>query len=449
MKLLTNTAHVQSPFIIVKIGNYTFGQYSKDNTTNMYGKGITVTFPNMVQSLTVNKVNGVVNQYSVQLIYQIAAGQDPNFMEQVFSQISGTRRMYISYGDWNQPHFIYKEEEVFVSKIQTQFDFASSRITYTVSAVSTCSSLSATLWTFGRRVDKPSNVIISILKNKMYGLQDIFTGMTNIDKVLQEGLIPSSDAVVNIPSKTDINVLDYLSYLVSCMTCTSNDPKDIIHDSVYRLSVYDDITNTFGGTYFKIVKVPAVLGEYVSKDIYEVDVGYPSDNFVTKFELTNNDSWAIMYNIAQVNQNNYSYMLDNQGNRITTGAPEIVQSRSTKEITESNKNWWTQMTKFPVSAQLEIQGLLRPAMLMQNVKINSYFYGQKFIASGIYFITKQIDSVSGRGFKTTLYLQRYGGDTEEDSAMYKNYTPRVTTTGSSTTHLSSSGNIHGGGGRHF
>ena len=73
MKLLTNTAHVQSPFIIVKIGNYTFGQYSKDNTINMYGKGITVTFPNMVQSLTVNKVNGVVNQYSVQLIYQIAA----------------------------------------------------------------------------------------------------------------------------------------------------------------------------------------------------------------------------------------------------------------------------------------------------------------------------------------------------------------------------------------
>lgn len=68
------------------------------------------------------------------------------------------------------------------------------------------------------------------------------------------------------------------------------------------------------------------------------------------------------------------------------------------------------MTEFPVQATLEIKGLLRPALLMQYVRVNSYFYGKKYVASGLYIITKQIDSISGSGYKTTLSLTRIGGD---------------------------------------
>ena len=424
----------------------------------MYGKAVAVTYPNMVSSLTVNKVNGTVNTYTVNLIYQIAAGDDPNLMEKVLGTIKDKRRMYISYGDWNQPTFIYKEEEVLVTKVNTRFDFANSRIYYDISAVSTTTTLTSSLWNFGRRVAKPSTVILELLQNQMYGLQQIFTGMTNIDKIISDGLIPTSDKVVNIPQKHDINVLDYLAYLVGCMTSNSNDADSIIHNSVYKVAVYDDITNQYSGTYFKIIEIPTEYIEYGNNDIFEVDVGYPTETFVTKFDITTNDSWAILYESAEQNANQYSYLLNTNGGRLSSGAPNIVQSVSTKEITEANKNWWTQMTKFPIQASLEIQGLLRPAMLMQYVKINSYFYGQKFIASGIYIITKQVDTVNGSGFKTTLTLTRVGGDTYEDSQNYKNYqhesnkTSRVTEYDKiqgSTVHTSSSGNVHGGGGRHF
>ena len=67
--------------------------------------------------------------------------------------------------------------------------------------------------------------------------------------------------------------------------------------------------------------------------------------------------------------------MDNEGNSYSTPIPEIMRDRLTREITEASKNWWTEVTSFPVKATLKITGLLRPAMLMQYVKINSYFYG--------------------------------------------------------------------------
>jgi hypothetical protein len=68
------------------------------------------------------------------------------------------------------------------------------------------------------------------------------------------------------------------------------------------------------------------------------------------------------------------------------------------------------MTEFPITATLTIKGLMRPSILMSKVRINSYFYGIKHISSGLYIITKQEDSVSSSGYRTTLTLTRIGAD---------------------------------------
>ena len=70
------------------------------------------------------------------------------------------------------------------------------------------------------------------------------------------------------------------------------------------------------------------------------------------------------------------------------------------------------MTTFPVTATLRIKGLIRPAMLMTYVRVNAFFYGQRHIASGIYIITKQEDSISSNGYRTTLSLTRIASDNE-------------------------------------
>jgi hypothetical protein len=69
--------------------------------------------------------------------------------------------------------------------------------------------------------------------------------------------------------------------------------------------------------------------------------------------------------------------------------------------------WFTKVTKYPISATLKIQGLLRPAQLMQYIRLNVVFPGgNKHISSGLYIITKQIDDIGDNGYTTTLSLTR-------------------------------------------
>ena len=75
--LLAAENYVQVPLIWVKIGAYTFGKY--DSNYSGYKK-----YPNYVQSLEVTKVNGVVNNYSLTLIYPLTQDTDPNFFEKIF-----------------------------------------------------------------------------------------------------------------------------------------------------------------------------------------------------------------------------------------------------------------------------------------------------------------------------------------------------------------------------
>lgn len=64
------------------------------------------------------------------------------------------------------------------------------------------------------------------------------------------------------------------------------------------------------------------------------------------------------------------------------------------------------MTQYPITVTVTLKGLLRPAILMTYVKLNVLFYGRSHIASGVYIITKQTDSIDGSGYKTTLNLTR-------------------------------------------
>ena len=47
-------------------------------------------------------------------------------------------------------------------------------------------------------------------------------------------------------------------------------------------------------------------------------------------------------------------------------------------------------------------------MLMSYIKINTLFYGQKDLASGL--VTEQQDTISGSGYSTELTLLRVAGD---------------------------------------
>ena len=68
------------------------------------------------------------------------------------------------------------------------------------------------------------------------------------------------------------------------------------------------------------------------------------------------------------------------------------------------------MTEFPISAVIDFKGLVRPTLLVSYVKLNVVYYGRKHISSGTYIITKQVDSISSAGYKTTLNLQRIKGE---------------------------------------
>jgi hypothetical protein len=65
---------------------------------------------------------------------------------------------------------------------------------------------------------------------------------------------------------------------------------------------------------------------------------------------------------------------------------------------------------YPINAKLTIKGLLKPALLMSYVKINTYFYGHKHTSSGLYIITKQEDNIDASGYRTTLSITRISGD---------------------------------------
>lgn len=411
IKLNSVPTLVESPFIIVTIGKYTLGSYTGNKTTTSLGMLAQVNFPNFVNSLNITKVNGTVNTYTIGIVYQIAPGDDPNLIDKIFSSVSATRRLSLSYGDWRNPASIYKEETALITNVTSSLDMSASKITYTIQCVSDAMSLASAVYDFPAREAKPSDIIKEMLKDVGYGLLTVFKGMVDFQRVITNGLIASNDKKVKIEARQNMNIIEYLNFLVGAMTSVDSESKDtIIQSGNYYLAIHDDITNALGGTYFEVKEVKA--GTKVSNyDVYEVDVGHPGDNFVTQFNLTNNQQYTILYDYAgKIEQTKYIYSIDNNGQLTTQYAPSIARSKSLQKVTEQNKNWWTKVTQFPIQATLTIKGLTRPSILMSQVRINTVMYGQKHISSGLYIITKQQDKLDSNGYTTTLTLLRIGGD---------------------------------------
>ena len=398
---------VQSPFIIVTIGGVTFGSYSESE----YGGK--VTYPNFMKSISITKVNGTVNTYNLSFQYQVRAGDDPNLLDKIFSKAANDRTITFQYGDWNAPSYIYKEEKAIITNVTSTLDMNNSLISYTVAATSDAIGLTSTQFNFPAREAKPSDVFLDIISNSRYGLKKVFTGMRNRSNIISKHLIASNDMKVKLLAQRGITVLEYLNYLADSMISSSNPSGSALKKSKYFLSIHDDFTNEVGGTYFKITEVSKDTKTIKSTDTYEIDVNYPGDNFVTQFSLTNDQSWAILYEFEQdVKQEQYTYKINDDGSVSTNYTPSMLKSALTDQMSPSKSTWWTRMTEFPVEATLTIKGLTRPSMLMTYVKLNVLFAGGvKHISSGMYIITKQVDTISNAGYTTTLTLLRVGGDT--------------------------------------
>lgn len=430
LSLLSSEARIQVPWVKVTLrgadGEYTFGAFTGDTISNQDLRQYKVQYPNYIQSLRVTKINGQVNQYSLNILYPITQNDDPNFFEKVFGSVSKTRKIIFTYGDAAVPNFVYKDEEAIITTIQQQFNLESSSISYTINAVSGAALHTQACLSFPACTAKPSAKIKEVFT--AYGLAQVFPGMLkNWNK-----LVAGDDATVQLASKVNISALDYIMYLVSCMYPLSNTSK-INPQSIYVLTIHDDSTYdssytynaNFGdvrgtdkdnnaieelsGPYFKVSKVSYNTEK---SDAYELDIGYNTTAIVTQFSIENNENYAIYYNHQmELAPNQCVRRLNNKGQWEDVYAP-AVSSKNSAFLTKANdRTWWTKITQFPVNATVTVQGLLRPARLLTYIRLNIIFPGgHKHIGSGLYIITKQVDTIDYNGYRTQLSLTKVGGD---------------------------------------
>jgi len=419
--LLSSEARVQAPWIKVKIGNYTFGVFSqskgREKTDQNFYMAYHVQYPNYVKSLTIQKINGQVNQYTLSLVYPVRVGDDPNFFDKVFSSVSKSRKIVFTYGDAAMPSYIYKDEEAIITKISQTFGFGAggssdSVINYTVNAVSSAMLGKTGSYTFIGGRFKPSDRIKEIFNNSNYGLQAIFTGMnkSNIDS-----LVAGDDMTVEIETKKNINPIDYITYLVSCMI-PSGSTREMRSKSIYIYTIHDDTVydslygnESLGGPYFKVTKV-SYNKSY--SDAYEVDIGINTSTIVTNFQINQNDNYSILFDYQdELHPEEYVRRINNKGEWEDIYAPSFISNNENRYAKPNDITWYTKLTKYPISANITIQGLVRPAMLMTYLRLNVIFPGaRKHTASGLYIVTSQQDTIDESGYRTTLGLTRIDGD---------------------------------------
>ena len=409
--LLSSQARVQAPWVKVQIGDYSVGVFDRktklqfDETSFANYESFGLTYPNYIQSLNIVKINGQVNQYTLNIIYPIRAMDDPNFFEKVFSSVSSSRKIVFSYGDATMPTYVYKDEEAIITGITQQFNLEGSSISYTVKAVSSAIVGKTGAYNFmysGKY--RPSDLIKQIFLNKTYGLQDIFTGMSLSN---YSSLIQGDDKEVTVVPKTNMAPLDYIAYLVGCMVPEGSTTNNV-NNELYILTIHDDTvydkayndTITLGGPYFKVTKT--------SSSIEQADIGYNTANIVRSFTIESNENYSLFYNYNEkLHPEKYVRRLNNKGNWEDVYAPVYTSGNAAFATTTEATNWFTKVTKYPISATLQIQGLLRPAQLMQYLRLNVIFPGgNKHISSGLYIVTKQVDDISANGYYTTLNITR-------------------------------------------
>lgn len=410
--LLGSLNRIETPFVKVKIGEYVFGVLERSDVgtgIDSFGKYIDqkVKFPNFIQGLVVQKINGTVNKYTLNITYPITQGNDPNFFEKIFSSVSTSREIEFTYGDMSAPTYIYRDEKAIITNISSSFSATASQISYQISAVSACLLATSGLYAFPAPSYevKPSDVMFEILYDSKYGLIDVFPGMFNESLVRQNNLIFTEDEAVMLEYKY-CSVFDYLKYLCDCMTRNGSTNKQ---SSVFVMEVVDDVKGDLGGAYFKICEVTKDMAEEL--DTYTIDFGFPSQNIVTAFNIENNETYSIFYQYHKdINDAEYVQRIDDNGNLVDTYAPVVSSGNEHHETNQSDASWWTKVTEYPVKATITLKGLLRPATLMTKVRLNVYYYGRKHISSGLYIVTKEEDRIDFSGYRTTLSLVRVGGD---------------------------------------
>lgn len=418
-KLLSSQARIQVPWVKVTIGDYTFGIF--DDQTKMWGKDTAgfyqpfdIQYPNYIQSLEVEKINGQINKYTLSIQYPVTMNDDPNFFEKVFSSVSSTRKIIFTYGDAETPAYVYKNEEAIITKVQQTFNLVGSAIAYTVSAVSAAAlSTDGNITMLGTGVDgikvKPSDEIKKLFRNNK-SLQNTFTGMSS---ATLDRLIAGDDMAVEIESKRNISAIDYINYLVGCMIPEGSTPG--LSKEIYIMTIHDDsITSaeralSKKGPYFEVNKVSTIMDR---GDAYEIDIGINTSTIVRDFRVEKNENYSIYYDYQNLaHPESYVRRIGSDGLWEDKYAPTSMLKEGAFDIKSHERVWWTKATQFPINATIQIQGLLRPATLMQYVKLNVIFPGgNKHLSSGLYIVTRQVDNISPAGYATNLGLTRIKGD---------------------------------------
>lgn len=389
---------VEAPVVTVKIGDIVIGS-AKDQLDK---------YPNYINRLTVRKTNGQLNEYKLEIIHQIRVGDDPQLLDKVFAK-NGFTPITISYGD-STTGLMFEDINAIITNVSMIRDYSSAKISYGVEATSACTYITAHKMNFPAKFDKPSNVLINLFYHSSMSneLKKAFPGMASKNEVTSKGWIPTNDKPIQLKAHINTDPITYINYLVSSMSNSNN--TGTLNKSSYFI-FYKDNGNGAG---FEIKEISSTTTSNKFNSIYEITVGYPygdnknSFNNVYSFDVTNDKSWAILYDktLAANKENEYIYTITDNGDVNKYYSPNIINSVNV--MTERNRNWWSFMLGFPITATLTIRGLLRPAFLTDYIKINVVFYGQKHITSGIYAITEQVDTLSGSGFRTTFSLIRVG-----------------------------------------
>lgn len=419
--LISSNARIQVPWIKVTIGEHTFGVFSrtsvnkKDENDNYYTR-YNVQYPNFVQSLGITKINGQINQYELTLVYPVTQTSDPNFFEKVLSSVSKTRKIIFSYGDMSMPSYVYRNEEAIITKVKQNFNLkGGGEISYNISAVSSAALSAGGNWTFQGLRARPSDVIKKVLKNTKYGLRNLFYGMneSNIDY-----LIASDDREVEIGAKRNISALDYINYLVGCMIPQGFTTSQYSGTDIYILTMHDDTTYDnkgfsdldITGPYFRIKRQSYKTNK---SDAFQIDIGFGNTGtIVTDFSVLDDEGYALLYEYNDtINTESYVQRIDNKGNLQTIWSPSTTSKNDDFITRPEDIVWWTKMTKYPIKASITVQGLLRPAILMDHVRLNViYPGGRKHVSSGLYLVTQQRDTIDSSGYRTQLQLTKIAGD---------------------------------------
>lgn len=391
--------YVEAPYGKITIGGVTIGSYTKKS------------YPNYLNSITVKKTNGSLNEYVINLTHQIYPGDNPNYIDNLISK-NGYTKIQIEYGD-AEAGISYRDINALLINATSKFDFFNNSISYTLYATSSSVMATVNKRNYSAVKAKPSTLI-----NKMIydtgELLEYFPGMSNKSFVNSNSLIPSNDKEVEIEAMQDTTPLNYLNKLISVMTSDQS--------SVYYMSIDDNSRNE---SYFKIKEIKTDIPASYFPLVYEIDINYPNENsLVYNFSVDTDYSWPLAYEYAG-RFANYNYDIDNAGNISSKEITSNLQSiASTEGVNVSDKNWWTNVTEFPITATLEIKGITTYTLLLNYIKVNVLYFGQKRNSSGVYIVTGQEDSLSGNGFVTRLSLLRVAGDDQ-----YINVDGRVITAG--------------------